>query len=98
MGELSFDKLTNCPNCGNDLADNVCTNCGSTIYDFCGEHVRNHNGKTYIRFITQDGVAEVLAQVSSHKVRVDTSKFPDTAIAFDLVGGVVMAEIKERRV
>lgn len=98
MEELSFNKLTNCPNCGNDLAGSVCTNCGSTIYDFCGEHVRNHNGKTYIRFITQDGVAEVLAQVSSHKVRVDASKFPDTTIAFDLVGGVVMTEIKERRV
>ena len=91
---IYFTKLEYCPNCGNLLNEyNICDSCGSVVYDFCGEHVRNHNGKTYIRFITESNKAELLAQVSSHKICIDTSKFPNTFVCMDMVGSVQMKEI-----
>lgn len=93
--EKSLNALSRCPCCGNSLSGTICGSCGSTIYDFCSEHVRNHNGKTYIRFITSSGVAEVIAQVSSHKINIDNSEFPNSYIRFDAFGDMVLKEIAE---
>ena len=99
MKEVFLEPLDRCPACNVTLdKSGVCSNCGSTVYDFCGEHVRNHNGMTFIRFITESGVAVVTAQVSSHHINIDNSKFPNTKISLDVVGTVAMGYAPEKKV
>ena len=94
--EKYLNELDRCPNCRESLVGNICPNCGSTVYDFTGEHVRNHNGKTYIRFITESGVAEVIAQVSSHKIKIGyDSKFPQSYIQLEAVGGMTLEPLDD---
>lgn len=93
--EKYLNELDRCPNCGESLIGNICPNCGSTVYDFTGEHVRTHNGKTYIRFIAEGEVVEVIAQVSSHKIKINNSKFPQSYIQLEAVGGMTLTLLDE---
>ena len=94
--EKYLSELDRCPNCGESLVNHMCPNCGSTVYDFTGEHVRNHNGMTYIRFITESGRAEVLAQVSSHKIKIDNSQLPQSYIKLEAVGSMILKQIADK--
>ena len=101
MKEVFLEPLDKCPACNATLdKSGVCSNCGSTVYDFCGEHVRNHNGKTYLRFICKG--QEVMVQISSHYVSLvsDSRASSDSkfAVTFDVLDTLAMGCAPEKNV